>query len=119
MKRLGSNLDILLKIDKNRAINTMIKHFDGQGNAFFGKPDDVLHDITKLVAGTGIDNPEEAVDSMFEDWEKDSILTKPYIFVEMNNEGVDRLEGYQDDVQEILDDIEPYLNSPAIIDEIR
>jgi hypothetical protein len=110
---------VIYNIDKYRAIDLLIKHFDGQGKAFFGKTDDVLEDITKLVAGTGIDNPEEAVQDLFDDWEEKPLLL-PYIFVEMNDKGVDNVEAYYfDDLPYMIDDIEDYLNVPAIIDEIN
>jgi hypothetical protein len=111
---------VLLKIDNKRAVDTMIKNFHGNNQAYFGKTDDVLRDITGYIASNTDENPEEVVESMFEDWEKDNVLAMPYIFVEMNNEGVDRLEGYYfDDVEQMLEDVEEYLDAPAIIDSIR
>jgi hypothetical protein len=120
-KNIPTRLEkVIYKIDKYRAIDLLIKHFDGQGKAFFGKTDDVLEDIKKLVASTGVDNPEEVMDSMFEDWERDKLLNLPFVFIEMNDEGVNKIEAYYfDDIDCMVDDIEDYLNVPAIVDEVN
>jgi len=120
-KNIPTRLEkVIYNIDKNRARELLIKHFDGQGKAFFGKTDDVLEDIKKSIAETGVDNPEEVMDSMFEDWEKDKLLNLPFVFIEMNDEGVDKIEPYYfDDIDCMVDDIEDYLNVPAIVDEVN
>jgi hypothetical protein len=38
----------------------------------------------------------------------------------MNDEGVDRIEAYYfDDIEDMVNDVEDYLNVPAIIDEVN